>query len=68
LLAGQRVRVSFAPAASRKANGLIFASAEEGGYVDGKWRMTRMCNGDQTDNGLNLTDEPRLLRVRLATY
>jgi beta-galactosidase GanA len=68
LLAGQRVRVSFAPAASRKANGLIFASVEEGSYVDGKWRMTRVWNGDQTDYGLNLTDEPRLLRVRLAAY
>ena len=29
---------------------------------------SRVWNGDQTDYGLNLTDEPRLLRVRLATY
>ena len=30
--------------------------------------MSRIWNGDQTDYGLNLTDEPRVLRVRLATY
>ena len=68
LLVGQRVRVNFAPAADRKANGLIFASVEEGSYVDGRWQRLRVWNGDQTDYGLNLTDEPRLLRVRLATY
>ena len=68
LLTGQHVRVSFAPAEGRKANGLIFASVEEGGYVDGKWSRTRIWNGDQTDYGLNLTDDPRVLRVRLATY
>jgi beta-galactosidase GanA len=68
LLTGQHVRVYFAPAEGRKVNGLIFASVEEGGYVDGKWSRTRIWNGDQTDYGLNLTDEPRVLRVRLATY
>jgi beta-galactosidase GanA len=68
LLTGQHVRVSFAPAEGRKVNGLIFASVEEGTYIAGKWTMTRIWNGDQTDYGLNLTDEPRVLRVRLATY
>jgi beta-galactosidase GanA len=68
LLTGQHVRVYFAPAEGRKANGLIFASVEEGAYVDGKWVRTRIWNGDQTDYGLNLTDEPVVLRVRLATY
>jgi beta-galactosidase GanA len=68
LLTGARVRVSFDVAADRKVNGLIFASVEEGEYLDGKWRMSRVWNGDQTDYGLNLTAEPRVLRVRLATY
>jgi beta-galactosidase GanA len=68
LLTGQHVRVNFAPAAERKANGLIFASVEEGTFVDGKWVRSRIWNGDQTDYGLNLTDEPAVLRVRLATY
>jgi len=68
LLTGQHVRVNFAPGEGREANGLIFASVEEGQYVDGKWVRTRIWNGDQTDYGLNLTDEPCVLRVRLATY
>jgi beta-galactosidase GanA len=68
LLTGQRVRVNFAPTAGRKANGVIFASVEEGTYSDGKWARTSVWNGDQTDYGLNLTDEPRWLKVRLATY
>lgn len=68
LLTGQRVRVTFDVPASRKANGFIFASVEEGTYSGGKWTRSRVWNGDQTDYGLNLTDEPRWLRVRLATY
>jgi beta-galactosidase GanA len=68
LLTGQRVRVYFAPAEGRKTNGLIYASVEEGTYASGKWRKSRVWNGDQTDYGLNLTEEPQLLRVRLATY
>ena len=68
LLTGQHVRVSFAPAEGNKSNGLIFASVEEGTYRNGQWTRSRIWNGDQTDYGLNLTDEPRVLRVRLATY
>lgn len=68
LLAGQRVRVNFEPAAGRAVNGLIFASVEEGKYRDGRWNRKRVWNGDQTDYGLNLTDEPVVLRIRLATY
>ena len=68
LLTGQRVRVNFAPAAGRKANGVIYASVEEGTYVDGKWTRTSVWNGDESDYGLNLTSEPRWLKVRLATY
>lgn len=68
LLTGQRVRVNFEPADGREVNGLIFASVEEGEYREGKWLRSRVWNGDQTDYGLNLTDDPVVLRVRLATY
>lgn len=68
LLAGQNVRVTFDVAKGRKANGLIYDLVEEGRYVDGKWTRIRLWNGDQTDYGLNLTEDARLLRVRLATY
>lgn len=68
LLTGRRVRVSFDLPPGSKANGLIFASVEEGAFVDGRWVMKRVWNGDQTDYGLNFTDQPQVLRVRLATY
>jgi beta-galactosidase GanA len=68
LLAGQNVRVSFGVPKDRKANGLIYDFVEEGRYESGKWTRIRLWNGDQTDYGLNLTEEPRLLRVKLATY
>jgi beta-galactosidase GanA len=68
LLVGQQVRVYFEAAAGRKVNGTIYASVEEGTYSKGKWTRTRIWNGDQTDYGLNLTDAPRLLRIRLSSY
>jgi beta-galactosidase GanA len=68
LLAGQFVRVSFGVGGGRKAIGIIYDFVEEGRYVNGRWTRTRLWNGDQTDYGLNLTDAPRLLRVKLATY
>jgi hypothetical protein len=30
--------------------------------------MSRVFNGDQTDYGINITSEPRLFKVRLASY
>jgi len=68
LLAGQNVRVSFGTGNGRKANGVIFDFVEEGHYVDGQWTRIRLWNGDQDDYGLNLTEDTRLLRVKLATY
>jgi beta-galactosidase GanA len=42
---------------------------EEGTFdKDGTWVMSRLWNGDQTDYGLNLTSQPRLLKVKMGTY
>ena len=42
--------------------------AEEGQYVDGVWKATRILNGDQTDRGLNFRNaSPPLVRIRLHT-
>ncbi|MBW4028635.1 MAG: DUF5597 domain-containing protein [Acidobacteria bacterium] len=42
--------------------------AEEGTYVDGVWKMSRIWNGDQTDRGLNFpAGNTRLVRIRLHT-
>jgi beta-galactosidase GanA len=68
LVIGRRVRVSFDLPPGSKANGLMLASVEEGEYLRGKWTMRRIWNGDQTDYGLNFTDEAQVLRVRLNTY
>ena len=41
---------------------------DEGQYVDGVWRTTRILNGDQTDRGLNFRGaNPPLVRIRLHT-
>lgn len=42
--------------------------AEEGQFVDGAWKATRILNGDQTDRGLNFrSGTPPLVRIRLHT-
>ena len=69
LVAGHHARVDFTPtfAPGKKR---FWLAVEEGSYdAAGKWKMTRIWNGDQTDYGLNLkSDENALLRVRLTTY
>ena len=69
LVAGHHVRVDFKPtfAPDKKR---LFLKVEEGSFdAEGKWKMTRIWNGDQTDYGLNLkADENVLLKVRLTTF
>ena len=52
-----------APGAKRRQ----WVRVEEGTYVDGKFKMVRIWNGDQTDYGLNFTSAPQVLRVTLMT-
>jgi beta-galactosidase GanA len=68
LVTGIRARASFALADPKSANGVQFLRVEEGHYDHGKWVFERVWNGDQTDYGLNFTDTPRILRVKMATY
>ena len=68
LVFAQNCRVSFALADATSANGMQFERVEEGRFVDGAWVMDRVWNGDQTDWGLNFSERPRVLRVKLATY
>lgn len=69
LVAGSDVRISFAKAEdSASATGLML-KVEEGTLADdGSFRFRRMWNGDQTDYGLNFTQQPVLLRVTMGTY
>lgn len=68
LVTGLHARVSFELADARSGKQMQYARVEEGGYVDGVWRVLRVWNGDQVDWGLNFTSVPQVLHVRLATY
>lgn len=67
LLVGDHVRVRF-DAAGGTAPGGIVLRVEEGTFHDGKWTMTRVWNGDQTDYGLNLLAQPQVLKVTMGRY
>nr|WP_236616895.1 DUF5597 domain-containing protein [Sphingobium lactosutens] len=67
LLVGDHVRVNFEPAPGSPRNGIMLR-AEEGRFENGKWVMTRVWNGDQTDYGLNLTDLPQVLKITMGHY
>lgn len=68
LLSGNHVRVRIALADAKPGEQAQLMSAEEGGYVDGKWTMRRRWNGDQIDYGFNFTAQPVLLKVTMGTY
>jgi hypothetical protein len=70
LVTGFDVSVSFAlPAAelTKEPNQQIeILRAEEGQFVDGVWKASRILNGDQTDRGLNFRGgSATLVRIRL---
>jgi beta-galactosidase GanA len=67
LLSGSDVRVRFALAESAKGESGTMLRVEEGTFgPGGRWIMSRVWNGDQTDYGLNFTGTPVLLKVKLA--
>ena len=66
LVTGVHCRVDFAAVASDLHR--QFITVEEGSYVEDRWVSTRVWNGDQTDYGLNFTDIPQILRVKLMSY
>ena len=69
LLSGSDVRVKFALASPAAGENTTFLRVEEGTFAaDGRWTMSRVWNGDQTDYGLNFTGEPRLLKVKMGVY
>lgn len=70
LVTGFDVSVSFALPAEemqKQPNQQIeILRVEEGTYVDGAWKATRIVNGDQTDRGLNFRGgSPTLVRIIL---
>ena len=68
LVIGSHARVSFSLTDKKSSLQPQFDRVEEGHYAQGKWVFERVWNGDQTDYGLNFTGNPRVLRVKMATY
>ena len=65
LVVGDHVRLEFK--AAGEASGMV-VRVEEGIFRDGKWVMSRIWNGDQTDYGINLLDRPQVLKVTMGRY
>jgi hypothetical protein len=68
LVTGISARVDFRPTDATSGKRRAYIRVEEGTYVDGKWKMARIWNGDQTDYGLNFRSLPQILHVTLMTY
>jgi beta-galactosidase GanA len=68
LVTGQNARLTFGVNKNVKNRAAILERVEEGRFVNGKWVMSRVWNGDQTDYGLNFTDRPVVLKVKLGAY
>ena len=68
LVIGLHARVSFSLTDKKSSLQPQFDRVEEGHYAQGKWVFDRVWNGDQTDYGLNFTESPQVLRVKMATY
>ena len=66
LVVGDHVRLNFGPADGAPTGLLV--RVEEGTFRDGKWVMSRVWNGDQTDYGINLIDRPQVLKVTMGRY
>jgi beta-galactosidase GanA len=66
LIVGDHVRVDIDAADGKP--GALTLRVEEGTFRDGKWVMSRIWNGDQTDYGLNLIDRPQILKVTMGRY
>lgn len=66
LVMGDHVRLNFTPSGGQD-NGMII-SVEEGTFRDGKWVMTRIWNGDQTDYGINFIGGGQVLKVKTGFY
>ncbi len=70
VVVGQRARVRIEPLAPMdNGHGPVLLRAEEGRFdPHGAWTMKRNWNGDQVDWGLNFTERPVVLKVRMGRY
>jgi hypothetical protein len=65
LVTGLYSRIGFLPAGAAAKKPWQYLSVEEGAYENGKFKTSRILNGDQTDWGLIFRESPEVLRVTL---
>ena len=65
---GFDAHVQFRPVRGSKQRSAQFVTAEEGIYVDGQWKTTRILNGDETFFGARLPPQGTMLRLKLMAY
>lgn len=68
VLIGFDATVRFRPVRGSKLKDAQFLSVEQGTYVNGQWKTTRVLNGDQTFFGVRLGHEGTMLKVKLMAY
>lgn len=69
LLVGSDVRARFGLANPAPGENTQLLRVEEGTFdAQGRWVMSRVFNGDQSDYGINITSQPRLFKLRLGSY
>ncbi len=68
LVTAHKARVEFKPSTELASKKFMIDRVEEGRYENGKWILSRVWNGDQTDWGLNFSDRPVVLKVKMAAY
>ena len=68
IVIGFDAHVQFRPTRSSQEKNAQFLRAEEGTFINGEWRMTRVLNGDQTFFAANLPSEGVMLRLKVMAY
>ena len=69
ILVGHNARVKLDGIGANEGKRTMLARVEEGHFDSkGQWIMERNWNGDQVDYGINMSNTPTVLKVRIGTY
>ena len=68
LLLGFDASVRFQPVRGSAEHSAQFLKVEEGTYIDGQWKTTRVLNGDQTFFAARLLSQGITLRIKVIAY
>jgi hypothetical protein len=65
---GFDAHVEFRPVRGSKEQNAQFLKVEEGTYVDGQWKTTRVLNGDETFFSARLLPQGTMLHIKVMAY